>query len=284
MKISFLGTGTSHGVPVIGCSCKCCTSTDTHDNRYRCSILINGNDEKQILIDAGPEFRLQAIRQKIEKIDAVLLTHGHSDHTQGIDDLRIFSSTCTHSCSQSGKNPPMHIYANTITVNDVKKRFSYIFEETQEGGGKLKCMLIPNEKFTVSNPLIIGQTALIPVPLKHGDLDVSGWLIKPIDNDGNILGNDKSIAYLTDCSYIENTSLEMVKNVKHLVIDGLRMRPHSTHCSFDEAMAYSEKIMPQHTWLTHISHESTHDEINEYLAKKYSNATAAYDGLTLSTD
>ena len=281
MKLTFLGTGTSHGIPVIGCDCPVCTSNNPKDNRNRASVYLCTDDDKYILVDIGPEFRIQAIKYKVKKVDALLLTHSHADHLHGIDDLRIFSADCF---KKSKKNasivdaPPIPVYTNENTIKDVETRFSYFFRHAKEGGGHAKVTL---NKATGN--FKIGSTTITPIPMEHGSTKTCGWLFNH---------NGSSLAYLTDCSFISEESFELIRknkgNLKHIVIDGLREKPHSTHFSFLEAMAAAEKIGAENVWLTHLTHHHSHDETNKYIQqhlkdfpKLTKNTAAAWDGLEL---
>lgn len=332
MQMILMGTGTSHGIPVIGCECKVCTSRDKKDKRFRCSAYItsgdvsdnklkhifakgskslNDGDENRmqsphtdIVIDTGPEFRILALKYKIRRLDAVLLTHSHADHLHGLDDLRIFSFTKPKECQadkdalskrasacgnpelvSSGmgdttgtsqvSNPyynpdmePLPIYANSNTIADVKNRFDYVFHEVKQGGGKPKLDMRDCAPFTPEHPLVIHTVRILPVPLLHGTLNDSGWLISEVQADGN----RHSIAYLTDCSYVPDDSIKLILEqagiLDHLVIDGLRVKPHSTHFSFDEALTCAEKLGAKHTWLTHICHDKSHRDIEKYVKEQ----------------
>ena len=273
--MTLTGTGTSHGIPVIGCSCKVCTSSDPRDNRMRCSAFIEPYD---FVIDTGPEFRIQALRQGIKNISAVFITHSHADHLNGLDDVRIFSHTASVDKSgvykKESQGEGLPVYADSRTIRDIKKRFDYIFTPVKEGGGKPKINLVDvkgpgvNVKEPgVKKPLFINGLKVLPVPLMHGTLEVTGWLFTEEKN-----GAKKSIAYLTDVSRIEESSFSLIKEncgtLVHLVIDGLRKEKHSTHFSFEEAMQAAEKLLPEHTWLTHITHNMSHAEIQDYVDEK----------------
>ncbi|MCR5046904.1 MAG: MBL fold metallo-hydrolase, partial [Treponema sp.] len=279
MFLTILGSGTSHGVPVISCNCKVCSSSDPHDKRYRASAYITNDFEGKtyrILIDVGPDFRSQALAAKIPALDMVLLTHGHADHLHGLDDIRIFSHTkVPHSRSKytdqngvvhaSNENTnPMPIYANASTLKIVKSHFDYIFKRTQIGGGKPRVLLKNAESLSGKNPLSLGGMEIISIPMKHGKIDTAGYLISTIGADGT----KRSAAYLTDCNYVSDKAVELIKMnsglLVHAVIDGLRKESHTTHFSFKEALALAEKIKPLHTWTTHMTHDYSHEEITEY--------------------
>ncbi len=296
MKFTILGSGTSHGVPVIGCGCAVCRSSDPHDNRMRCSAFVS--EPKHVVIDTGPEFRMQALRQNIKSLDAVLITHSHADHLNGLDDVRIFSHTKSVDPSHpeaketGGKGLP--VYANAVTIRDIHNRFDYIFMPVKEGGGKPKLDIQNVENFSADSPLCIGGLSIVPIPLLHGSLTVTGYVLSCIHPDGT----KHSIAYLTDCSFISDESIETIKScsgiLEHAVIDGLRTEPHSTHFSFKQALSVAERILPRHTWLTHITHNMSHEEIKKYVNESLSefpsladvvrcggSAGPAYDGLVL---
>ncbi|MCR5606528.1 MAG: MBL fold metallo-hydrolase [Treponema sp.] len=308
MQIIITGSGTSFGMPVIGCHCSACTSENPRDKRYRASAYITDTDENgyttHIVIDVGPEYRLQALDHHIDVLDAVLLTHSHADHVHGLDDLRAYSHTTPDNISSDTiirdsfshvDDDGLKIYSNRKTIEDLKERFSYIFHETQKGGGKPKLNLIDNTVYTEKNPLILGRLNIIPIPMLHGKLETSGYLISVKDNNEEV----SSIAYLTDCSYISEKSLTIIKNncgkLKEVVIDGLRPKEHSTHCSFRQAMSYAEILQAEHTWITHICHDMKHTEIQEYINEQLEDfpelekivrnggsVAPAYDGLVLN--
>ena len=261
MKFTFLGTGTSHGIPVIACDCAVCKSSDPRDKRYRCSAYLQTDDNHNILFDVGPEFRIQALENNIKKLDTILLTHSHADHLHGIDDLRIFSSKMfkkpeSQKALEQYNAPPLELYTNSSTAEDLRNRFGYIFSKVTEGGGVAKITL--NE---VSKPFFIGENKITPVPMMHGRLPTVGWVVtKP---------NNVSLAYLTDCNFISEESILLIKKnagkIEHLIIDGLRIKEHSTHFNFLQALETAQKLSPVHVWLIHITHEVSHVQIIEYL-------------------
>lgn len=304
MKMTLLGTGTSHGIPCIACDCEVCRSKDRHDKRLRCSAFVTNKNkngtESHILIDIGPEFRIQALKYKIKNVDAILLTHSHADHLHGLDDIRIFSHTKSSSNltnPEKGKETEglgIAIYANKPTIKDVHSRFSYIFKETQLGGGKPKIRLENLQVFEESMPLEFGDLKILPIPMRHGTVKTSGWLLSQDLKDGT----KHSIAYLTDCSEIKEKNIEKIianaGKLEHLVIDGLREATHATHFNFLQAMAVAEKLKPTHTWFIHICHAHSHEQIKQYVAEHLKeflelnkivleggSVEPAYDGLKL---
>lgn len=282
-----MGTGTSHGIPVIGCTCKVCTSKDSHDVRYRCSAYLC--EPASIVIDTGPEFRMQALKFGIKSIDAVLITHSHADHLNGLDDIRVFSHTesvdpfpSKKTCATEGRGKP--VFANSNTIADIKNRFDYVFTPVKEGGGKPKLDLIDCGMYGASNPILIKGIEIVPVPLLHGTLHDSGWLLTEKKSDGS----RHSIAYLTDCSSVPEESVRLINEnagcLDHLVIDGLRVKPHSTHFSFEQAIDVAKKVSPERTWLTHLTHDMSHQDVSDYVKKIAGDSLAvspAYDGLVL---
>ena len=288
MKLTFLGTGTSHGVPVIACDCAVCTSKDPHDKRTRSAAYIQTSDNKYILIDVGPDFRQQALRENIRKIDAILLTHSHADHLHGIDDLRNFSCIMSNKpenpLNEKYDKPPIPIYTNHSAAEHLIHSFGYLFSEKAEGGGHAKIALHEQKE-----PFSLDNTTITPIPMMHGTLETLGWLLTEGNSD-----EKKSIAYLTDCNYISDESIELIhKNagkLVHLVIDGLRIKEHSTHFNFLQALEVAGKIGAEHVWFTHLTHNSSHDETAAYMAEHRSEfpglKTAktllpAYDGLVI---
>lgn len=249
MKITVLGSGTSHGIPVIGCTCSVCTSPNPKDRRTRTSLWIR-KGKTSILIDTATEFRLQAIREGLNHLDAVFLTHAHADHIHGLDDLRPLSW-----------KTPIPVYGNEETLGEIQSRFSYIFKKTQIGGGKPKIHLHKIE----DKPLVITDLTVKPVPVFHGEMVIYGYRI------GNF-------AYITDCSKIPEESYELLTGVEQLIIGALRETPHATHFSIAQALEAAERIAPKRAYLTHLSHEVSHTRV-ETITPSW--AGPAWDGLTL---
>ena len=305
MKMTLMGTGTSHGVPVIACSCPVCTSSDPHDTRLRCSALVE-HENQHILIDVGPDFRFQALKFKICRLDAVFITHSHADHLHGIDDLRIFShknsfamsrdkAICEKFPETSGEGLP--IYTSERTKGYIHQRFPYIFVDHDKGGGIPKLHLISVDENNAENPLVLGEESkvnVVPIPMLHGNHHTNGYVFSYSDTEGT----RRSIAYLTDCNFIPDESVELVKkaggSIEHLVIDALREREHSSHCNFLQALGYAERIGAKHTWFTHITHDKSHVQIQKYIdehlhdfpplaeiVRSGGSVSPAYDGLVL---
>ena len=280
MKITFLGTGTSHGIPVINCTCKCCTSSDPKDTRWRSSIKVEANDGTTVVVDTGPEFRLQALKYGLSRLDAVFFTHSHADHVHGLDDVRIFA----HVNSESGKStPPLDIYANSHTNNDIRNRFDYVFKTTQMGGGKPALNLVDCEKFSIENPICVGSLQVVPIPMLHGKIPTTGWMFKDSSDCFKF-------AYLTDCNFIPVSSIELVKNCNSVVVDALRSEVHQTHFNFAEATRLCSQMNGKNFYFIHMTHDKTDSEIQEEIAilKKDMgiaedvNITTSYDGLVLN--
>ena len=252
MEAIIMGSGTSHGIPVVGCSCRVCRSDDSRDKRSRASLFIR-DKELNILIDTSTEFRIQAIREGITCLDAILYTHSHADHLHGLDDIRPLT-----------KDRPMPVYAGESTQRDIEKRFDYIFSTSpgQKGGGRPKIELHP----LPTDGITIKGIRIVPVPVFHGELLIYGFRIG-------------ELAYITDCSRIPEDSYPLLKGLRKLIIGALRKRPHPTHFSIDEAVAEAEKIGAEQTWLTHLCHDHSHMELLEMLPKKIE---PAWDGLSIS--
>ena len=255
MRIVVLGSGTSHGIPVVGCDCPVCRSEDTRDKRMRASVYIEGTGGERALIDAGPEFRLQAIKTGIKRLDGIFLTHAHADHTHGLDDVRPLSW-----------NNPLPVYGNEATIREMKERFSYIWLETQAGGGKPK--LTP-QVVSAFEPAKTGTLVFTPVPVKHGILDIFGWEVRENTLSGHPEAAGQSFLYLTDVSNIAPATCEQLKKSRigqHriIIIGGLRMKPHETHFSFGQAIEAALGLGAEEIYLTHICHDCFYREIEEF--------------------
>jgi phosphoribosyl 1,2-cyclic phosphate phosphodiesterase len=265
MKLVVLGSGTSHGIPVVGCGCPVCRSEDPRDKRMRASLYVEGAGGERAVIDTGPEFRLQALRAGISRLDALFLTHSHADHVHGLDDLRPL-------CYER----PIPVYGNRPTLEELRERFSYVFKQTQQGGGKPRITLE-----AAQGPVRIGALIFTPVPVKHGDLNILGWKITQGGREG------APAVYLTDVSHIPQSSLDLIHEPAALFIGGLRDRPHETHFTFSQALSVARDLGAKQTCLTHICHEHSHRDIEEYCRafQEQSGASGtmgpAYDGLEL---
>ncbi|MDX2176609.1 MAG: MBL fold metallo-hydrolase [Candidatus Sumerlaeia bacterium] len=254
MQGTFLGTGTSAGIPVLLCDCPVCTSADPLNRRLRTSFWLRG-EGRSVLIDCGPDFREQALAARIPRIDTLLLTHSHSDHTVGIDDLRLYNF------AQGGAIP---VHGSGETLEDVRRRFDYCFKSgVQQGGGIPQLDLVP-----VEGPFRAARLAVVPVPLFHGRLPILGFRFG-------------KFAYLTDVSRIPDESWALLEGVETLVLNALRHRPHPTHFTVDEAVAAAERIGAARTWFVHMTHDLDHAETN---AKLPPDKQLARDGLTIDVD
>ena len=252
MKLTFLGSGTSHGVPMIACNCSVCTSTDARDKRLRASVWLHDED-RSIIIDVGPDFRQQVLRAGVSSLDAVLLTHTHADHLNGIDDLRVYSKLSEH-----------HIpfYASEKDCQFIKAHFEYIFNDKDFS---LNWGIPRLELIAVKETFKLLGLEITPIPLVHGKGNCTGYKIG-------------DFAYLTDCSAIPATSLEALRGVRTVVIDGLRWTPHPTHFTIEEALAAISPLHPERVFITHICHNVSYQADSAKLPK---DVYFAYDGLEI---
>ena len=252
MKITVLGAGSSAGTPVIGCECLVCHSSNIRNKRSRCSSIITLDNGSNILIDTSPDFKMQAMREKINKIDAVLFTHHHADHCHGIDDLRAY-------CQKYKQAIP--IFANENTMKELKLKFNYaIREESQFWETPVLQANI------VNGPFHIEETQIIPLPVIHGRMEILGYR----------LGN---LAYITDVSEIPESTLDLLQGVDILLLDCLRYEPHFSHYGFKQSLEMSEKIKAKRTFFIHMTHDIEYDAVSSDLPD---NVYLAYDGLQLN--
>ena len=253
MQITFLGTGTSHGVPMIGCECDTCRSDDPRDRRLRPSIFIRTDDGTRLLVDAGPDLRAQALAYDVTRLDAILFTHGHADHILGLDDVRRFNSVMQR---------PMALFGDSTTLAEIRSTFHYVFNPTTPKGGGLPQL----ELFTIAGPFCIGRQEIVPVPLLHGKRPIFGLRVG-------------AFAYLTDCSAIPDTSWPLLDGLDVVVLDALRDRPHPTHFSLAQAIDASRRIGARQTYFTHMCHDLPHAAT---CARLPDGITLAYDGLSVT--
>ena len=251
---TFLGTGTSQGVPVIGCRCEVCTSTDRRDNRLRTSAMVEAEGQR-IVIDAGPDFRQQMLREGVAELDAILFTHHHKDHTGGLDDVRAFNF------NHYPRIRPMHIYATATTASYLRKDYDYAFAEQKYiGAPELRLHEIDTEqRFT------IGDIEMTPIRGTHApNIEVVGFRIG-------------AMAYLTDFKTIEPSEVDKLRGVEHLVVNALRFEPHHSHFNVEEAEALISEVAPTKAYLTHSSHRIGLYSKTERLLSD--GVMLAYDGL-----
>ncbi|MDQ3256406.1 MAG: MBL fold metallo-hydrolase [Acidobacteriota bacterium] len=255
MKLTFLGTGTSTGVPSIGCECETCTSDDPHDQRLRVSVLIE-HDGQTVLVDTSSDFRQQALRHGLKRVDAVLITHCHADHIFGLDDIRPLNF----------RHGALSLYANEPAWRDLRRIFKYIFEPSHFGGGLPQIIahtVISGAPFCLSNDLQI-----TPLEVIHGRLPVAAYRF-----------ND--FAYATDLSEIPAATIAGLRGLDVLVLDCLRVRPHPTHLALERALEYIAELKPRRTYLTHLAHDFMHARDSALLPD---GVEFAYDGLIVKDE
>ncbi len=255
MKVTILGSGTSAGVPIIGCGCAVCRSTDPHDARTRPSILIDlgdGRRSRYLLVDTSTDLRTQALANDVRRVDAILYTHAHADHVMGLDDIRRFNAL------QGG---PIPCYADPHTLGALQRTFHYVFHPPpQIGGGIPQLTLVP-----IEGPFTVGGVDIVPVPVLHGRLPILGFRIGPF-------------AYVTDASAIPDASWPLLDGVRVLVLNALRDRPHPTHFTLSEALDVVDRVGAERAYFTHICHDLPHEAT---CARLPAHVRLAYDGLTL---
>jgi phosphoribosyl 1,2-cyclic phosphate phosphodiesterase len=261
--LAFLGTGTSMGVPTLGCSCAVCESADPHDKRLRPSVLLrwreladgaSRSDERIVVIDTGPDFREQALRERLTYVDAVFYTHAHADHILGMDDLRPLSFIAEK------RGGPIPLFADAETAKILAHVFEYTFSPTATYPTRARVQLTP-----LASSNTVHGVEFIHIPLLHGEMPVSGFRF----------GNT---AYMTDVSMIPESSFALLDGVEVLVLPALRHMPHPSHATLEQAVAWSQRIGARQTWFTHIAHDLGHEETNRTLP---ANIRLAHDGLSV---
>jgi len=250
MKLTFLGTGTSTGVPTIACHCKVCTSPDPHDKRTRPSLLLE-YDGRAVVVDTSPDFRAQVLREGLERLDAVVFTHPHADHILGLDDVRVFYFR---------QKQPIPIYADAQCMETIRRVFDYIFNGSYPYSGVAKL-----DPHLIEGPFELWKLRFVPVPVIHGNMQILGFRFA-------------NIAYLTDVSAVPEISLPLLEGLEVLIVDSLRHKPHPTHLTVQQALDLVERLKPRLTFFTHMAHELGHEETNALLPR---HVRLAYDGLAL---
>lgn len=252
MKVYFLGTGTSQGIPVIGSDHPVCKSTDSRDKRLRVSVWLSWEDYSFVL-DCGPDFRQQMLVSNCQKVDGILFTHEHADHTAGIDDIRPFNF----------RQGPLPFFAHSRVIHNLKKRFDYVFETVNKYPGAPSVI---TQEVVNNIPFAIGNKIATPINVMHGDLQVFGYRVE-------------DFAYLTDVKTIDESEIHKLKGLKVLVINALREESHQTHFNLKEALDFITLVQPEKTYLTHISHHlGFHEEVQKKLPE---NVFLAYDNLEI---
>ena len=257
MRLRFLGTGTSFGVPVIGCSCAACTSTDPRDRRTRHGALLYGDDDRKVLIDTPPDLRSQLLQAGVNHIDGVWFTHGHADHTHGIDDLRVF-------CDRRERSIP--VFADADNARYMRRKFDYIFDEAYQpmGGPKVNLDL---HTFEAWQQVTVAGVAMTAIPLPHGDVTVFGF-------------RTEHLGYVTDAKELNAEVRAALVGVRVLVLNALWFgRTHPTHLNIEEAVETARAIAVERTYLTHLTHRVTHQEL---VSKLPAGIEPAYDGLEIT--
>ena len=254
LKITVLGSGTSVGVPTLGCHCSVCTSTDPRDNRLRPSVLVS-YQEHRVIIDTTPDFRTQALRARLERVDAVLYTHAHFDHIMGLDDVRPFNFR------QKGRIP---IYAAPDTMAAIQRVFEYIFDDAEKESNVAKL----DPRLIDGAPLDLFGLEFLPVPVLHGSRTIYGFRFG-------------GAAYLTDHSAIPESSLDLLRGLDVLFLDALRYKPHPTHSTVARSLETVERLAPRRAFFTHICHDLAHERAESMLPP---HVRLAYDGMEILVD
>ncbi len=254
LTITFLGSGTSQGVPVIGCDCRVCHSEDTRDKRTRSSIYVE-SAECAFVVDTGTDFRTQCLRENVRRVDAVVYTHSHTDHIMGFDDLRPFCY-----CQRD-----LPIYASPQTMKDLQRVFAFAFD----GNNRFPGYVRPEPRI-VEGPFFLGETEITPLPVRHGRFEVFGFLFSR--------SGEKCAVYLSDCKEVPDDVLNMIQGANVLIVDALRHRLHPTHFSVSEALDFARRAQIRSTWFTHLCHEVAHASLEQELPP---GVRVGYDGLKI---
>ena len=263
-SFTFLGTGTSAGIPVITCDCDVCTSDDPKDKRLRCSVCVRFKDEidqeRVVLIDTSPDLRQQVLKEKLTRCDAILFTHNHVDHTFGLDDTRMFNISMQQ---------PLSIYAERHTLEHLARVFQHVFESHKNVNDSFVANLIPNE-ISVDEPINLHGVLFTPIRLLHGKLPIVGFRIE--------VPGGPNIAYCTDVSSIPPETWPQLEQLDVLVLDMLRFRHHPTHLNLDQAIEIAQQVAAKQTYFTHMTHCVSHAKTDAELPE---GINLAYDGLTV---
>jgi phosphoribosyl 1,2-cyclic phosphate phosphodiesterase len=278
LRATILGSGTSSGVPVIGCDCRVCASDDPRDNRLRTSIALRFDDHKDrprtILIDTSPDLRQQALAHHITRCDAILFTHNHADHTFGLDEVRRFNVVM---------DQPIDVYAEPNTMEHLFRVYQYIFRQEQNVNQSFVATLIPLP-IEVGRPIDLHGLRFMPIRLMHGRLPILGFRIDALDADGAIAGvqpDPLPLAYCTDVSAIPPETYPFLRDLRTLVLDMLRYRHHPTHLTVDQAVEHADRIDADRSYFIHMTHDILHAELDAELP---AGMKLTYDGLTLPSD
>jgi len=258
IEITFLGTGTSQGIPIIGCDCSVCRSDDPKDNRTRTSALIK-TPECHFVIDTTPEFRVQCLREKVTRLDAALITHPHTDHIMGFDDMRRF-------CEMEDRKMP--VYAAPHTMEQLRNCYRYAFDDPKPWKNYLRL-----EPHLIEGPFQLGETSVIPVELPHGKINTTGFVFQRKER--------KLLAYFTDCATLPEAALEAARGVEILVLDALRDTPHPTHMNFEQALQAASLIGATSSYFIHLCHDVSHRAKEAQLPER---CHLAFDGLKISIE
>lgn len=254
MKFTFLGTGTSHGIPVIGCTCSVCRSKDPRNKRRRCSLYIRAGHH-HFVVDTPPDFREQVLSFGVERVDALFLTHPHADHIFGFDDIRRFSLL---------QNSHIPVFGDPETIHQMRKKFDYVDKASHSFGG------VPRVKFIEqTHPVVVGGTTITPLPVQHGHDLIYGLRFE---------AEGRRLAYIPDCNGIPEKTWPLLENLDVMILDGLRPKPHPTHFTIDECAETLARISARQSFITHITHNSDHSELQHRLGPA---VTVPWDGLEI---